>query len=315
MNMKAWKLCSESCKFEWYNKTRIIQKSLVYNEDPSAVVIHHLRDTEEQRKYNDEHYELWGHNLDGTFEYGKYVIFVTKEEHTEIHRCSEETRKKIKESWTDDKRQIVSKKLLASNNPNYGKHFSKEHREKISASNKGKQHFTDDKKKNISIASKKLWQHSEFRDKQFANNSFFKDKHGANHPFYGRHHSDESKKKMSESHSGENHPNYGKHLPEDVKEKIRESNKGKIRSEETRKRISESKKGVFTGSKNPFYGKSHTDEIRSLLSAAAKDQFKEIKVIYRRYKDDGGILQWNDFRKQYKEHPEEFSAYITGELE
>lgn len=315
MNIKEWKLCDDTGKFEWYNKTRKIQKSLQYNSDQRATVIHHLRDTEEQRKYNDEHYELWGHNLDGSFEYGKYVVFVTKEEHTEIHKCSEETRKKIKESWTDDKRQAVSKKLLASNNPNYGKHFSKEHREKLSASNKGKHHFTDDEKKDISMASKKLWLSSEFRDNQFTNNSFFKDKHGSNHPFYGRHHSDESKKKMSESHSGENHPNYGKHLSEDVKEKIRESNKGKIRSEETRKRISESKKGMFTGSKNPFYDKHHSDETRALLSAAAKDQFKEVKIIYRHYKDDGGVLQWNDFRKQYKEHPEEFSAYITGELE
>lgn len=226
MNIKEWKLCDDTGKFEWYNKTRKIQRYLQYNTDPSATVIHHLRDTEEQRKYNDEHYELWGHNLDGSFEYGKYVIFVTKEEHTEIHKCSEETRNKIKESWTDDKRQTVSKKLLASNNPNYGKHLS-----------------------------------------------------------------------------------------EDVKEKIRESNKGKLRSEETRKRISESKKGVFAGSKNPFYGKSHTDEVKSLLSTAAKDQFKEVKVIYHRYKDDGGVLQWNDFRKHYKEHSEEFSVYRTGELE
>lgn len=314
MDMKSWKLCSEPNKYEWYNKTRNIQKSLQYNNDPSAKIIHHLRNTEEQRKYNNEHYELWGHNLDGSFEYGKYVIFVTKEEHTKIHSCSEETRQKIKEAWTDDKRQELSKKLSANNNPNYGKHFSKEHRDKISASNKGKQHFTDERKKSISIASKKLWKSPEFRDKQFTNNPLFKDKHGANHPMYGKHLSDEHKKKISESHSGENNPNYGKHLSEEVIEKIRKSNKGKIRSEETRKRISESKKGVFAGSNNPFYGKSHTDEVRSLLSIAARNQFKEVKVIYHRYKDNGGMLQWNDFRKRYKEHPEEFSEYITGEF-
>lgn len=314
MNIKEWKLCDDTGKFEWYNKTRKIQRYLQYNTDPSATVIHHLRDTEEQRKYNDEHYELWGHNLDGSFEYGKYVIFVTKEEHTEIHKCSEETRNKIKESWTDDKRQTVSKKLLASNNPNYGKHFSKEHREKISASNKGKSH-TESAREKIRQMSIKLWESDEYREKQMNNSPFFKDKRGELHPRYGKHHSDESKKRMSESHSGENHPNYGKHLSEDVKEKIRESNKGKLRSEETRKRISESKKGVFAGSKNPFYGKSHTDEVKSLLSTAAKDQFKEVKVIYHRYKDDGGVLQWNDFRKHYKEHSEEFSVYRTGELE
>ncbi len=37
-------------------------------------------------------------NLDGTFEYGKYVVFWTKEHHNEYHHCSEETRKKRSES-------------------------------------------------------------------------------------------------------------------------------------------------------------------------------------------------------------------------
>jgi len=86
MNCSGWKFARKNnliLDWSFYTKTREIQKSLQYNKDPNAVVIHHLRDTEEQRKYNDEHYELWGHNLDGTFEYGKYVVFVTKEEHTQ----------------------------------------------------------------------------------------------------------------------------------------------------------------------------------------------------------------------------------------
>ena len=48
-------------------------------------VVHHRDDTEECRKYNEEHYELWGFNLDGTFEYGKYVIFMTASDHTKYH--------------------------------------------------------------------------------------------------------------------------------------------------------------------------------------------------------------------------------------
>lgn len=100
MNQQTWKKLNNECRslldWSYYHKVRKIQKSLQYNQDPNAVVIHHLRDTEEQRKYNDEYYELWGYNLDDTFEYGKYVIFITKEEHSEIHRCSDETRKKTK---------------------------------------------------------------------------------------------------------------------------------------------------------------------------------------------------------------------------
>lgn len=138
MNRKEWKASDISNKFEWYNKARKLQKSLQYNSDPSAIVIHHLRNTEEQRNYNDEHYELWGHNLDGSFEYGRYVIFVTKEEHLEIHSCSEETRakvsianklhwedpvyksamiKKIKESWTQERKESYSKAQSGENNP------------------------------------------------------------------------------------------------------------------------------------------------------------------------------------------------------
>ena len=100
MNQKEWKLSKKyDGKYSWYNKTRKIQKSLKHNPDPNAVVIHHLRDTEEQRKYNDEHYELWGFEVDKDgnerFEYGKHVIFLTKEDHDLYHQLSDETSKKI----------------------------------------------------------------------------------------------------------------------------------------------------------------------------------------------------------------------------
>ena len=59
----VWNKTSE-LDFTYYNKAKSIQKSLQYNSDPNAKIIHHLRDTEEQRKYNDEHYELWGFEID-----------------------------------------------------------------------------------------------------------------------------------------------------------------------------------------------------------------------------------------------------------
>lgn len=118
MNQKEWKyLCNkrkELLDFMYYNNTRKIQRSLKHNSDPAAKIIHHLRDTEEQRKYNDEHYELWGHNLDGTFEYGKYVVFVTREQHIEIHRDSYETK------------QNKSAAMRGENNHFYGKRHSEE---------------------------------------------------------------------------------------------------------------------------------------------------------------------------------------------
>jgi hypothetical protein len=54
-----------------------------------------------------------GFNEDGTFEYGKYVIFVTHDEHNKIHTASDETRKRLsiasKAFWcTDEGRQLLS---------------------------------------------------------------------------------------------------------------------------------------------------------------------------------------------------------------
>lgn len=156
MNQREWKrLCKLNkhlLDFTYYNKTRKLQKSLKYNSDPNAVVIHHLRDTEEQRKYNNEHYELWGYNLDGTFEYGKYIIFVTKEEHREIHKCSEETCEKNRENaillWKNPaiRSRIISKVT--------GHTVSQETRKKISIANSGKV-FTDEHREKLCIARHK----------------------------------------------------------------------------------------------------------------------------------------------------------------
>ena len=49
---------------------------------------------------------------------------------------------------------------------------------------------------------------------------------GENNYWYGKHHSEEHKQKMSKRMSGENNPNYGKQLSEEHKQKISEANCG-----------------------------------------------------------------------------------------
>ena len=52
---------------------------------------------------------------------------------------------------------------------------------------------------------------------------------GENHPFYGKHHSEETKQKMSKAKKGkygENNPMYGKHHSEETKQKMSETHKG-----------------------------------------------------------------------------------------
>lgn len=83
---------------------------------------------------------------------------------------------------------------------------------------------------------------------------------GAGVSMYGKHHTPETRKRMSESHKGkhttplygEDNPFYGKHHTEETKRKISESNKGKRRY----------------GIDNGMYGKHHTDEAKQKIRQA-----------------------------------------------
>jgi group I intron endonuclease len=93
------------------------------------------------------------------------------------------------------------------------------------------------------------------------------------HRMYGKHHSNESKIKISESRKGEKHPNYGKTLPYETRKKMSEStrgekhpNYGKTLPYETRKKMSESS----LGEKNPMFGKNHSNETKIKMSKTKK---------------------------------------------
>lgn len=75
----------------------------------------------------------------------------------------------------------------------------------------------------------------------------------------GRKLSEETKKKISKTHTG-------KILSDETKRKLSEINKGKKHTKETRKKISESHRGE----NNPFYGKKHSVETKRKLSERKK---------------------------------------------
>lgn len=273
MNFSEWHNSPKyDGKYKWYNKTKSILLSRKFEcdgeADRNSTDIHHLRDTEEQRKYNDEHYELWGFNEDGTFEYGKYVVFWTHEHHTYYHsKISEESRQKrseiAKSLWENDEyrnkvvgkrsgelhwcygkhrdeetREKISKSLSGENHPNYGKHLSDETKGRISEKNKGKA----------------------FR--------------------LGAKNSPEHNKKISDANKGrfvgEKSPNYGKpsynkgnHHSEEAKEKIRLGNLGKIVSDETK------------------------EKQRASCSKRS--------ALYKEYKNSGGTIMWREFNKLLKQ--------------
>lgn len=103
---------------------------------------------------------------------------------------------------------------------------------------------------------------------------------GKNHPMYGKHHSEETKRKLSESCKEAfksevvkqklSKAHKGKCFSEEHKQNLSESlkgkNKGKHRSDEQKRRMSETMKG----DNNPFYGRQHSDETKLKISESKK---------------------------------------------
>lgn len=163
-----WKLTNKQSTFEYRRIHELLEQwKITNNISEESCVVHHRDDTEECRKYNEEHYERWGFNEDGTFEYGKYVVFMTKAEHNTHHIkgriLSDATKEKLSvinmgenhpmygKKHSDITRGKMSNAHKGEKNPFYGKHLSDEHRAKLSASRKDKKH-TDCAKEKIRAA-------------------------------------------------------------------------------------------------------------------------------------------------------------------
>lgn len=84
---------------------------------------------------------------------------------------------------------------------------------------------------------------------------------------------EETKRKISETmkekYCGENNPMYGKHHSEETKIKLSEINKDKHLSEETRRKMSENH-ADFKGENHPMYGKHHSKKTRKKMSESHK---------------------------------------------
>jgi group I intron endonuclease len=74
----------------------------------------------------------------------------------------------------------------------------------------------------------------------------------------GFNHTEETRKRISESKKGIKNPAFGLHR------------KNKKTSEETKMKIREAHRGKFVGELNPYYGKKHSDEIRKKMSEIQK---------------------------------------------
>jgi group I intron endonuclease len=95
----------------------------------------------------------------------------------------------------------------------------------------------------------------------------------------GYRHTKETLCKLSKATSGEKNPNYGKHHSELTRKKMSEARKKRpSASEETRRKIGEAHKGEknynygkhYYGKENHFFGKHHSEESRRKLGEAHK---------------------------------------------
>jgi hypothetical protein len=114
-------------------------------------------------------------------------------------KCSEETRRKIRDGNKGKKHTEEAKKLMSE--AQKGKLFSEEHRRKLSEAMKGR--------KRPDLAE---------RNRQ---------RTGDKHPNYGKQHSEETKKAISEAQKGDKHHMYGNQHTEQTKKLMSDAHKGK----------------------------------------------------------------------------------------
>ena len=107
---------------------------------------------------------------------------------------------------------------------------------------------------------------------------------GENHPMYGKHHTEESRKKMSNTRKGTTPWNKGIPQSKEQREKHSKVMKGKLVGENN---------PMYgkTGDKHPAYGHNHTEEAKEKMSESKKQWYKEhehpSKGKHRVYHTDG----------------------------
>lgn len=160
--------------------------------------------------------------------------------------------------------------------------FSEETLKKRSESRKNKKIHTPESKLKISNAhkGKKLSEEhkkiiSEYAKKAKKSDEFLKNIGAIQNYWKGKKHTEETKRKMSENRRGKPNINLrGKKRSIESINKWRESNKGFKHSEEFKLRMK--------GERNPFYGKTHTEETKMKISESRKNKTPEQKL--ERYK-------------------------------
>jgi hypothetical protein len=141
---------------------------------------------------------------------------------------------------TEESKQKISDATRGENNPNFGKLMPEETKKKLYDANKGRK-FSEEHKRKLSEArigenNPNFGKPMSEEQKNKISISKIGKNTGEDAPFYNRHHTEESKKIMSDLAKG-------RKLSEESKQKISKFNKGKVLSEETKSKMSLAAKG------------------------------------------------------------------------
>lgn len=171
--------------------------------------------------------------------------------------------------------------LKGEKNPFYGKKHSEETKLKISLKNKGK-----------AGPVFSLEQRREMSKRVSGSNNPMYGKIGELNPFYNKQHSEESRLKIKKALTG-------KKLTEKHRKNISNGVKKRFENPEERKKISNAVKGE----KNPFYGKTHSEEVRKIISEAQKGRdYTYMKEAWKNRRETMKILviQYDENMREIK---------------
>lgn len=186
----------------------------------------------------------------------------------------------VKYGWGNFEHEIIANNLTALEADNFEKLLI----EKLDTMNPDKGYNLEKggtKNKTLSESTKKKISNSHIGEK---NPMYGVTLNGEKNGMYGKHHTDETKKKISEAISGEKNGNYGKQM-----------------SDEQKQKISQSKKGKYVGENSPWYGKKHTEESKQKMRDSHKGRsIYNAKMVVQTDDDYRVIKIWKCIADAYR---------------
>jgi hypothetical protein len=203
MTQKNWKEIQALPKeqrpnfYFWRNKAL---KFFGIGSRTRGFVIHHLRDTEEQRNFNDAYYERWGFDFDDQM---KYAVKMTVEEHQKYHRKGQ-----TKETSESIRKAIETRAKTYENNPKIKEQLRQAIYKRIENGTGPGSYLTQESYERI--AKKNSINFSGVKNPFYNKCHTERTKEIISRKNKGKKRTEEQRKQMSKNRKGEKNPSWGK---------------------------------------------------------------------------------------------------------